>query len=67
MIYFWDAQTGESLGSPLPAECQRPTQIRFSSNGHWLACGSDDGCVRIWDVNTRKLVMAPINENNETI
>jgi WD40 repeat protein len=43
-----NVQTGESIAS-LPGFSQAPLVGLFSSNGQWLAVGSNDGTVALWN------------------
>lgn len=59
-IAFWDARTGEMLGSPLPAHDGLVWSVAFSADGKLVASGGEDGSVRLWDVSTRTAIGSPI-------
>jgi len=52
-LRFWDEKgnSRENLESGAP----RLKSLAFSADGHWLACGGQDGMVRILDVKARSL------------
>jgi WD40 repeat protein/serine/threonine protein kinase len=62
-VYVWDTSTGERL-----ATFPHTTPVRsvaFHPNGRLIATGTgdevgDDNAVRIWDIETRQLVVAPL-------
>ncbi|KAI0066419.1 WD40 repeat-like protein [Artomyces pyxidatus] len=52
---LWDAETGECL--KVFANHKRPIYtIQFSPNGMWLATGSGDGMLHIYDVEAREKI-----------
>lgn len=69
-VLFWDSSTGFRTGAPqYPEPIQIPLKseksnstpvlvwtITFSPDGRWLAAGGGDGQIRIWDVETKKLL-----------
>lgn len=53
-VQVWDADTGESIGK-LGAE-NNVGRVRFSPDGKWIAAGTWDGDILIWDAQSLKLV-----------
>ena len=58
-LVFWDIATGNEVSRinvhPRPGYSY---SLRFSPDGKWLATPHEDGIVRVWDVATRKPVLA---------
>jgi len=54
-ICLWDTKTGTAVGEPLYGHRDGVTAVEFSPNVKWLASGSEDDTVRIWDVRTRRV------------
>ncbi len=54
ILYIWDVQTGE-IRFAIEAHGSRVTSVDVSPDGKYLASGSSDGTVRLWDPNTGKL------------
>jgi len=56
-VKIWDAATGTSLfrfpGQKLPNPL---VHLAFSANGRWLAAGSVDNTVKVWDVMTGDVI-----------
>ena len=50
-IWIYDAQTGKEL-TLLTGHTERVTAIDFPMDGRFLASGSFDGTVRLWDIDT---------------
>ncbi len=50
-VRFWDAETGQSIRSPLP-HASAVLGVAFHPNGRDLLTSSDDGTVRIWDLKS---------------
>lgn len=51
---IWDARTGERIGE-LVAE-NNVGRVRFSPDGKWIAAGTWDGDILIWDMQSLRLV-----------
>jgi hypothetical protein len=47
-VKVWDAQTGQELLT-CKGHDDQVNSVVFSPDGHWLASGSKDGTVKIWD------------------
>ncbi len=52
-----DVVTGDSVALFKP-DFARMTRIAVSNDGHVLACGLNDGVIRLWDIATRRESMA---------
>ncbi len=52
-IWIYDAQTGKEL-TLLTGHTGRVTSLGFPADGSFLASGSFDGTVRLWDIDSRK-------------
>jgi WD40 repeat protein len=52
IIYIVDAATGDLLGPPLAGHSGAIVDLAFSPDGR-LASASDDGTIRLWDVDKR--------------
>lgn len=55
-VYIWSAETGEIMQL-----CERPagvklTSLKWAAGGQWLAIGTEDFEVQLWDVNKSKQV-----------
>jgi hypothetical protein len=50
-ILLSDAQSGQTIGSPLAAG-DDPLEIAISGDGRFLAAGDKQGALRIWDMGT---------------
>ncbi|MFX1411983.1 MAG: WD40 repeat domain-containing protein [Promethearchaeota archaeon] len=50
-IKFWDLATGQVV-KEFPEHSRGPYQITFSPDGSLLASASDDGTLRLWDMET---------------
>ena len=52
-IWIYDVQTGKEL-TLLTGHTERVTSLGFPADGRFLASGSFDGTVRLWDIDTGK-------------
>ena len=52
-IWIYGAQTGKEL-TLLTGHTRRVTSLGFPADGRFLASGSSDGTVRLWDIDTGK-------------
>ena len=52
-IWIYDAQTGKEL-TLLTGHTRRVTSLGFPADGRFLASGSFDGTVRLWDIDSWK-------------
>lgn len=55
VIHLWNLSTGEPLGELQESE-GRVFSLTFSPDGLYLASGSEDHQIRVWDIRTRTLV-----------
>jgi WD40 repeat protein len=59
-VVFWDARTGQPVGSQLNGHGGYVLSVSFRPDGQTLATVSQDGKFRLWDVATRRLIGAPL-------
>lgn len=55
LIKIWDVEYGKALHT-LKRHSDSVYSVAFSPNGEWLASGSDDHCLHIWNVKDGSLV-----------
>eukprot|EP00656_Telonema_subtile_P007066 TRINITY_DN13306_c0_g1_i3.p1 TRINITY_DN13306_c0_g1~~TRINITY_DN13306_c0_g1_i3.p1 ORF type:complete len:502 (-),score=109.92 TRINITY_DN13306_c0_g1_i3:37-1542(-) len=55
LIKIWDVEYGKALHT-LKRHQDSVYSVAFSPNGEWLASGSDDHCLHIWNVKDGSLV-----------
>jgi len=55
-VKLWHAGTGKLIGS-LTGHSGMVRSLAYSSHGSWLAAGDDAGCVTVWIIDVRYLVM----------
>jgi len=55
---------GDRLVATLAGHEDEVNSVDYSSDGQYLASGSDDGTVRIWDTRTGEEAMAPLRSND---
>lgn len=65
-IMFWDMLTGEPVGPALTGHGDQVNSLAFSPDGQWLASGSSDNTIIVWDVERRKIRYQNIG-HNETV
>jgi WD40 repeat protein len=65
-IYLWDTASCK-VQSTLEGNTAIITSLSWSSNGQWLASGSDDGIVRIWDVPMKRQIASYNQEDNQHV
>jgi len=61
-VYLRDGESGTMIGEPMPHP-SAPIRIAFSRDGGRLACGLQDGSVRVWSVPDTKLVVGPLQHD----
>ncbi|KAF7342157.1 WD40 repeat-like protein [Mycena venus] len=75
-VRIWDAQTGVTVRiydqtknnvGPTQGDSIRVTSVDFSPDGSWIASGSDDGTVRVWDAQTGALVAGPFKDHKNSV
>ena len=59
-VRLWNAMTGDTIGGPLVGHEDDVMSVAFSPNMQYLASGSDDHTVRIWDAATRQSQAFPL-------
>ncbi|CRZ16821.1 putative regulatory protein [Mycolicibacterium neworleansense] len=65
-VWLWDTATSQPVGEPIPVTSPATT-MQFSWSGALLAVGSGDGTVRLWDVNTREQLGAPLTGHRSMV
>ncbi|WP_435590216.1 nSTAND1 domain-containing NTPase [Nocardia sp. bgisy118] len=58
-IQLWDTETGEPIGDPF-TDPQFFAIFAMSPDGRYLAMGSEDFAIRIWDSDSRQFVGQPM-------
>ena len=53
-IWIWDADTGKRDSQPLGGHSESLSCLSFSSDGKYIAPGSEDKTTTIWDMNERE-------------
>jgi WD40 repeat protein len=67
-IIFWDTNNWRPDGIPIEAnEFGWVQTLSFSSDGHYLASGSDDQTVKVWDAAQRSLIGEPLTDHEDTV
>jgi WD40 repeat protein/tetratricopeptide (TPR) repeat protein len=65
-VRFWDAQTGVALWS-LRGHSGGVRSVAFSSNGRFIATGSSDRTVKVWDATTEQQAVALISGESSSL
>ncbi len=63
IIRTWDVATGSEAAVPLEGSTGSVGHLATSPDGLWLASGSGDGTVSVWNVASRKLEMRLVGNN----
>ena len=58
-IWIYDAQTGQEI-SLLTGHWNKVTSLDFPADGRFLASGSADGTIRLWDIDTGNQIALPM-------
>ncbi|KAF8667726.1 WD domain, G-beta repeat [Rhizoctonia solani] len=77
-VRIWDVQTGELLVAcdeddddthidDYRAHCDEVNSVSFSPNGHYVASGSDDYTVCIWDAENGNLIFGPLRGHTSSV
>lgn len=49
LVCLWDLSSGKAIGDPFEGHSKRVSCVAVSGEPRWIASGSDDNTVRIWD------------------
>ncbi|HYV38175.1 MAG TPA: WD40 repeat domain-containing protein [Gemmataceae bacterium] len=68
-VMLWDPATGKfaklgKLGPDLPITHSDPLALAFSTDGHYLAAGCDDGSLYVWDLQAGALACKLLHAGN---
>ena len=67
IILVWDVETGKHTGERLEGHTRSVRCLAFSSDGKYLASGSDDTTIVIWDMNRREAKISPFERHTQTV
>jgi WD40 repeat protein len=69
-VRIWDAQTGKQLvvcGDNHASYSKPVTSVGFSPNGLFVASGSGDRTVCVWDARTGNLILGPLKGHTHSV
>ncbi|KIM86959.1 hypothetical protein PILCRDRAFT_293290 [Piloderma croceum F 1598] len=55
------------ISGPFKGHTDWVTSVRFSPDGRWIASGSVDRTIRIWDIDTGNVVAGPFAEHTDAV
>ncbi|CUA69774.1 Cilia-and flagella-associated protein 52 [Rhizoctonia solani] len=67
VIHIADGLIGRAVLGPLEGHTDLVTSLAVSPNGSYIASGSYDATIRIWDANNGKLVTGPIKAHRQRV
>ncbi|KAG8795187.1 POC1 centriolar protein A [Ceratobasidium sp. 428] len=62
-----EAHTGKPVGQPLTGHREWVRSVTYSPDGAYIASGSDDKTIRIWDALTGRLVGQPLTGHTDNV
>ena len=65
-IWIWDADTGKRDSQPLGGHSESLSCLLLSSDGKYIASGSEDKTTMIWDMNEREAKTGPFRRHTRS-